>query len=185
MDSELMNRLQELQSRRGGMRFMAVFKTLEKETRTFDDDIEGTEDYDVFMVNDLDKGDTFVGKPVLGDIRESEFEDDNTGEMIKSYRATLLIVNHDNKEKLKARVNLKGMDDGVTFWQGSLGYDIIDSIEEMHEPGTSGVENVYNMSFKELQEYINNLEQCTVEVKAYTGKFYYNTLRLTEAKAVA
>ena len=80
-------------------------------------------------------------------------------------------------------MNLKSLNDEVTFWQGSQGYDIIDSIEELHEPGTAGVDNVYNMSFKELQEYINNLERCTVEVKFNTGRFKYNTLRLTDAKA--
>jgi hypothetical protein len=164
------------------MKFM-VFKTLTKETKTFDDDVEGTEDYDVFMVNDLDPGDTFIGKPVLGEIKENEFEDIDTGEMVKKYSASFLIINHDNKEKLKARVNLKSLNDDVTFWQGSLGYDIIDSIEEMHEPGTSGINNVYNMSFNELKEYINNLKTCTAEVKSYTGKFIYNTVRIQSAEA--
>ncbi len=162
---------------------MAVFNTLEKEKRTFDDEIEGTENYNIFNVQDLDPGDTFQGKPFLGDIRENEFEDDNTGEMVKKYSATLQVVNHENEEILKARVNLKGTDDQVQFWQGSQGYDIIDSIEELHEPGTAGIDNVYTMSFQELQEYINNLKTATVEVKFYSGKFTYNTLRLTSAEA--
>lgn len=42
------------------MRKMAVFKTLTKEKKTFDDEIEGTEEYNIFMVNDLDPGDTFI-----------------------------------------------------------------------------------------------------------------------------
>lgn len=162
---------------------MAVFKTLTKEKKTFDDEIEGTENYNIFNVQDLDPGDTFVGKPVLGDIRENEFDDENTGEKVKKYSATLQIINHENEEILKARLNLKSTDDEVQFWQGSQGYDIIDSIEELHEPGTGGINNVYNMSFSELQEYINNLKIATVEVKFYTGKFTYNTLRLTSAEA--
>lgn len=165
------------------MRKMAVFKTLTKEKKTFDDEIEGTEEYNIFMVNDLDPGDTFIGKPHLGNINENEFTDDNTQEMVKKYSATLQIINHENEEILKARVNLKGKDDNVTFWQKSMGYDIIDSIEELHEPGTAGIDNVYTMSFSELQEYINSLETCTVQVKTYTGKFIYNTLRLTSAEA--
>ncbi len=162
---------------------MAVFKTLTKEKKTFDDEIEGTEEYNIFNVQDLDPGTTFIGKPYLGDIRENEFEDDETGEMVKKYSATLQVINHENEEILKARLNLKSTDDQVQFWQGSQGYDIIDSIEELHEPGTSGIDNVYNMSFKELQEYINNLKIATVEVKFYKGKFTYNTVRLTSAEA--
>jgi hypothetical protein len=162
---------------------MALFKTLEKETKTFDDIVEGTEEYNIFNVQDLDPGTTFVGKPVLGDIRENEFTDDDTGEMVKKYSATLQVVNHENEEILKARLNLKSLDDEVQFWQGSQGYDIIDSIEELHEPGAGGVNNVYTMSFNELQEYINNLKTATVEVKFYSGKFTYNTLRLTSAEA--
>lgn len=160
-----------------------VFKTLTKETRKFDDSLEGTEDYDLFPLNNLEDGETFMGKPVLANIRSNEFEDQNSGEMVQKWSATLSIVNHDNEEILRARLNLKGEQDEVTFWENSLGYDIIDSIEEMHEPGSGGQDNIYNISFKELQEYINNLNTMSIRVVHHTGKFEYNTFRITGAKA--
>jgi hypothetical protein len=165
------------------MKKMGVFETLKKEQKTFDNNKEGTEDYEIYFLNDLEENDTFVGKPNLTNIRENEFEDQNTHEMVKKFSATLYINNDENEETLKANVNLKSLDDKISVWQGSLCYDLIDSIEELHEPGTSGINNVYNMNFSELQEYLNNLKTVTVKIKEHHGKFDYNTLLITKAVA--
>jgi hypothetical protein len=162
---------------------MSVFGSLVKEQVTFDTNVDGTEEYEIYYLNDLEQDDSFVGKPYLSDIRGNEFKDDKTGEMVKKFSATLYINNNQNEETLQARVNFKGEDDKISVWQGSLCYDLIDSIEEMHEPGTGGINNVYNMSFKELQEYINGLTTCTVKVVEHHERFDYNTLRIMKAVA--
>lgn len=159
-----------------------IFKTLKKEEKKFDNALEGTEDYETYLLNDLDPDTTFTGKPLLSQIWENEFEDFNTGKMVKKYSANLTIINHDNEEIVKARLNLKSTDDMVTFWQRSLGYDIIDSIEELHGE-KAGVENVYTISFKELQEYINNLKTMSITVIHHNEKFEYNTFRINKTEA--
>lgn len=168
---------------------MAVFNTRESEITAPDDDIEGTEDYNLFRLNNMDKEDTFQGKPHLFDIREDEYDDEkNEGQKIKKYSATLLIINDEFEEKLVGRLNLKSMDDEVKFFKKSLGYDLIDSIEELHEPGIAGKFDIHKISFRELQEYINNLTTVAITVKGYKAenngrKFEYNTLRFTRAEA--
>lgn len=155
-----------------------IFKTLKKEEKKFDNALEGTEDYEIFNLNDLDGGETYIGKPVLLNIRENEFEDINTNEMVKKYSANINLINHDNEEIIRGRLNLKSLDDNVTFYKKSLGYDIIDSIEEIN--GTApGTENLYHMSFKELQDFINKLTSMSILIKHHTGKFEYNTFRVT------
>ena len=40
-----------------------VFKTLKKEEKKFDNALEGTEDYETYLLNDLDPDTTFTFKP--------------------------------------------------------------------------------------------------------------------------
>jgi hypothetical protein len=160
---------------------MAVFDTLKKDKT----ELEGTEEYEVFNIHDLDPEDKYTGQPFLTNIREVEFPDDETGEMVKKYSAVLWIHDHANKEKVKCRINLKSMNDNVSFFKKSLGYDIIDSIEELHEPGTAGLNDIYTMSFSELQTYINKLKTITVTIKAHAGEIPYNTFRIIKAEAAA
>jgi hypothetical protein len=159
---------------------MGVFKTLEMKTQKIDENLAKRKDYETFKVNDLVDGDPFTGEIYLSEIYENEFTDDFTGETKKNYSANLYISNDENKETLKARVNFKSLNDNITVWQGSMPYDIIDSIEELNNPGSGGVHNIYNMSFKELQDHVNQLGNVTVKVKAHTGDFDYNTLRIVE-----
>ena len=159
---------------------MSVFKTLRKKTQKVDEKLSKRADYEVFKVNDLVDGDTFTGEIYLSEIYENEFTDDFTGETKKNYSANLYLSNDKNKETLKARVNFKSLKDNITVWQGSMAYDIIDSIEELNEPGTGGIHNVYNMSFKELQGHVNQMGNVTVMVKTHTGDFDYNTVRIVE-----
>ena len=157
---------------------MGVFKTLRKKTQKVDEKMSERNDYTKFNVNELVDQDTFEGEIFLSEVYENEFTDDFTGETSKKYSANLYVSNDENKETLKARVNLKSLKDQITVWQGSMAYDLIDSIEELNEPGTGGLHNVYNMSFKELQEHVNQIGNVTVLVKGHTGDFDYNTLRI-------
>lgn len=159
---------------------MSVFKTLRKKTQTVNPQIAERADYTTFKINDLVDKDTFQGEIYLSDIYENEFTDDFTGETKKNFSANLYINNDENKETLKARVNLKSLKDNITVWQGSMAYDLIDSIEELNEPGTGGIHNVYNMSFKELQDHVNQIGNVTVLIKGHSGDFDYNTLRIVE-----
>lgn len=164
---------------------MSLFGTLEGENREVDEIYETIEEMDQFYVNDMEDQDPFVGRILLSDImaNDKDVYDDNgqtTGEKVKKYESNLYIINDENEEALIGRLNLKSKDDKVQFWKGSQGYDIIDSLEELNEPGTGGVFDIYKMSFNELQNHVNQLGTVTVKVIEHTGKFVYNTLRIVK-----
>jgi len=159
-----------------------LFKTLEEENKEIDPKLAERSNYDTFKVNDLIDGDTFTGEIYLSDIYENEFPDDITGEMKKTYSAGVYISNDENEETLKGKVNLKSTNDNIQVWQGSMAYDLIDSLKELHEPGTGGINNIYKMSFKELQDHVNQLGIVLVKIKGHRNEkenFEWNTLRIT------
>ena len=151
---------------------MALFNTLVKENKERDENRPDTREYEEFSLNDLDEGLIFEGQPYLTKIYENEFDG------VKKYSANLYINNHENEEKIKARINLKSLNDEISVWQGSVAYDIIDSLEALEDPENAGVNNVYTMSFKELQTHLNSLNNVEAEVKSHTGDFNYNTMRI-------
>lgn len=160
-----------------------LFKTLEEENKEIDPKLSARADYTLFKVNDLVKDDTFKGEIYLSEIYDNEYTDDITGVTETKYNANLYISNDKNQETLKARVNLKSQNDNIQVWKGSMAYDLIDSLKELHTPGSGGKNNIYKMSFKELQTHINGLGVVLVEVKGHVNKkenFEWNTLRITE-----
>lgn len=164
---------------------MPVFKTLTSETKSLDEDRIDTRDYEVFNLNDLEDEDVFEGLPYLTEIFENEFEDKKTGKMTKKYSANLYLADTETEEKLRIRVNTKNMNDKQQAWQGSVLYDIIDSIETIHDPSFAGTNNVHTISFKELRDYINNLKYVKGTVHAHENVkngFEWNTFRLKTAK---
>lgn len=164
---------------------MSLFNTLEGENREVDEIYRQVEEMDQFYVNDMEDQDTFIGRILLSEILENDKDvyDDNgqkTGETVKKYESNLYIINDENEEVLMGRLNLKSKEDEVQFWKGSQGYDLIDSLEELNEPGAGGVFDIYKMSFQELKDHVNQLGVVTVTIKEHTGKFTYNTLRITK-----
>jgi hypothetical protein len=164
---------------------MALFSTLVKETKKIEGNRPDTSDYEEFRLNDLDDGSSFVGNPFLTQIYENEFDEYNkrgelTGNKVKKYSANLYVTNDDNKEFLKAKVNFKSDNDSIKVLKGSVAYDIIDSLEQLSEGTKAEDKNVYSMSFKELQDYINDLDSITVKIIEHEADFTYNTLRITQ-----
>ena len=166
---------------------MGFFDSGKREQQIINGNLEGTEDYEDFSLQDLADGEEYTGQPYLFDIQSNTWKekDDNgeeTGKEVTKISAIIGIFNHDEEEKIIGRLNLKHEEDDHTFWKKSLGFDILDSIEVMHgEQPTQ--ENTFTISFKELQSYINNLKNCTIQVKEYNGKFNYNTFRFIKAEA--
>lgn len=164
---------------------MSIFGTLEGENREVDNIYEQVEEMDQFYVNDMEDKDTFVGRILLSEImgNDKDVYDDNgqkTGERVKKYESNLYIINDENEEVLMGRLNLKSKDDKAQFWKGSQGHDLIDSLEELNEPGTGGVFDIYKISFNELQNHVNQLGTVTVQIVEHSGRFDYNTLRITK-----
>lgn len=162
---------------------MSVFKTRKSENKEIDEGRTDTREYEKFKISELEKDTLFQGEPFLTEIYENEFEDYNTGEMVKKHSANLYIADTETEEKLHVRVNTKGSKDEQQCWSGSALYDIIDSIESLHDPDFAGQNNVHTISFKELREYINNLEFVKGIVCEHTNKNnVWNTFRILEVK---
>ena len=164
-----------------------VFKSAKKSEKKFenrDPDIEGFDEFD--LNKDMEDGMPFTGKPYLGDQFEFTFTDNNSGKEVTNRQANFWIVNNENKEVLKSRLKVKDIKtDEKTFWEKSVGFDLINSIEILSDPKFEGKHNVLDISFKEFQEYINNLNEMTVETIAHKTKIkgnltFWNTLKVKE-----
>jgi len=157
------------------MKFM-VLNSAKGEKREAQNDGKNTQDYEVFDLNtDMGDGDEWTGDPFLTEVYENDY----------GATAVLYISNHENEEKLRGRVKVKNTNDKVSFWNGSLGFDLIKSIKEANGEIIKDDVNVFTISFMELQEYINSLEEITVQVIPHTAEIKgeirnWNTLKITK-----
>lgn len=174
----------------------SLFNTNQKETVTMgtygpEDGIDRSE-YQEFRPSDLEADMTFQGKIFLGSPYEFDKSKFGDGQKGKGYKANLSIFNDENEETLIIGFNLKNLEDKLIAWEKSSAYDIIDSLEELHRPGSglgfhtdpkSKELNKYTMSFKELQNYINSISTATVTVmdRSVRGNIY-QTVRITHIK---
>jgi hypothetical protein len=163
---------------------MTVFKTRESENKELDNNRTDTRDYETFKLNELEDESIFQGEPFLTEIYENEFEDSNTGKTVKKYSANLYIADTETEEKLHIRVNTKGSKDKQQARQGSVLYDIIDSIESLYDPDFEGKNNIHTISFEELREYINGLGFVEGIVNEHIrSRTVWNTFRIVKVKA--
>ncbi|HNR26168.1 MAG TPA: hypothetical protein PKI66_05600 [Methanobacteriaceae archaeon] len=158
-----------------------VFETLKKEKHELEEtpDIEG---YDEFLLNaDMEPDMTFTGNPWMG--VPYKFDLDYDGNKSTNYRVNFWIVNKENQEVLKTQLKLKSLEDEARFWENSLGFDLIDSIDQLH--GGEGNHNILTISLKELSEYLNKQNTMTIRVIEHSAKIKgeittWNSLKVTE-----
>jgi len=148
------------------------------EKERFDENRPDTREYEVFDLNqDVGEDVEWTGQPYLTNILPG-------GEYQPS--GLLYISNHENKEKLRARVKVKTEypDEESIFRVGSVGFDLIRSLKKLGGEKTEGI-NKYTITYKELQEYINSLNSITVLTVPHTSKdnhgntIYWKTLEVT------
>jgi hypothetical protein len=141
-----------------------VLDTAKGKQVNFDNDRPDTREYDVFDLNQhMGEGDTWNGEPYLTEIYPSD-EYDPSG--------LLYISNHENEEKLRARVkvkNQKNENDPVKFHEGSVGFDLIRTFKELDGEVVGDV-NQFEINYKDLQEYVNSLDEITVKVIYHESK---------------
>lgn len=156
-----------------------VLGSAKAETREQDPELEKTKDYEVFDLNkDMGSGEFWIGQPYMTDI----FENVEYGDS-----ALIYVNNHENQEKLRGRVKIKGITEKreVSFWQGSLGFDLVKSIKELAGETFDESVNVFTINFDELREYINSLDELKVKVIDHTANINgdvsnWNTLRVMD-----
>lgn len=158
-----------------------VFKTLKKEKKELEETPD-IEDYDEFLLNaDMEPEMTFTGKPWMG--QPYKFDLDYDGNVTTNYRCNFWIVNKENQEVLKTQLKLKSLEDEARFWENSLGFDLVDSIDRLN--GGEGNYNILTISLKELQGYLNKQTTMTIRVIEHQAKIKgeittWNSLQVTQ-----
>lgn len=153
---------------------MGLFKSGESEQVTFNDGRPDREGYIEILLKEAVDGEKYTGTPYLTQIYENE------GDNGKYYKANLFINNDTKKESFKVPINLKTGGNSISVFKGSGMFDIIDSLERLHDPSI-GECNKWTVDYDELQDYINGLNTVIVEVVEHPpikeGADYYNTIR--------
>lgn len=129
----------------------------------FNENGPDTRNYDVFDLNQhIGEGEEWNGQPYLTTIYPG-------GEYEPS--GLLYISNHKNEEKLRARIKVKNEDPGKkhVFREGSVGFDLIRTFKEL-DGEVVGDLNQFTITYKELQDYINSLDEITVKAVHHTSK---------------
>lgn len=137
-----------------------------------------TSEYEQYNLNDLGGKEIYEGEPYLAKMAEKEFDDGT-----KQISALFTIANHENKDRINGRVKAKSLDDELTFWHKSLGFEVIKSIKQLHNEPVDKMTNHFQISFNELREYINSLGHVTVEVESYQAEIdgnltFWNTFKI-------
>lgn len=137
-----------------------VLDSAKAEKREANPEAAKTKEYEQYDLNkDIGDGDTWTGEPFLTEIYENDW----------GLSGNLYISNHENKERLRGRVKVKNKEDNVSFWQKSLGFSLVKSIKELNGETISDEINVFTVSYKELREYLNGLDEITVGVVNHTA----------------
>ena len=112
---------------------------------------EGSEDYDVFYIGDLDIGDTFTGEIFMSDIRFNE--------KLEKDAFTVVITNHDNEEKhVFSYISPTMVEEGTKLYgrKGSKAYELIDSIlSGMFNTKRNDVK-YHSVVFEQFREGVNS-----------------------------
>lgn len=145
-------------------------------------DNPNTRDYELFDLNkDMGEDDEWDGQPFITNPFDGDY----------GTSAFFFVNNHENEEKLRGKLNFKQKADEiekVTFFEGSLGFEVIRSIKELEGEEVDGF-NFFKIPFQELKEYINNLDHITVKVVNHTSKdskgevMNWNTFKVTKIRA--
>lgn len=161
--------------------------SFEGENREFYDGPD-TSEYDLYWMSDLEAGDIYHAEAVyVTDLFEKQYDvydkqGNKTGEKITKYSGSITITNHSSEWKIKGMITLKVGDDSFEALQGSMLYDLVDSLIDYNEPGSAGTFNVLTGSYKEWREHFNHLKEINVEIverKLNNGNTY-NNIRFTK-----
>ena len=137
-----------------------------------------TSEYEQYNLNDLGGKEIYEGEPYLAKMAEKEFDDGT-----KQISTLFTIANHNSNERINGRMKAKTLEDELTFWHKSLGFEVIKSIKQLHNEPVDKMTNHFQISYQELREYINSLGHVTVEVQSYSAEIngnltFWNTFKI-------
>ena len=135
--------------------------------------------YDRIRLNELGDGDEYMGKPLLLPVETVQFDEEED----PRYRSRLLLIDDEGEEYLQINLNLKQKGDVQTnVHNASSLYALIGGIQNLSNPQwTTMFNRIKKVDLSEWEEYINNKETMTVEIKEKSGSnFTYNSFRITQ-----
>ncbi|MBZ2166984.1 hypothetical protein [Methanobacterium spitsbergense] len=134
-------------------------------------------DYRKVPLKDCGNDEVWNGQPFIANIYEGT--DKKTKQPY--YSAAFIIYDHETREALRGNIYLKGMEDDIKLKKGSLGYELVKSIDKVK--GFPTKDNVIIMKFSELQGYIYNLNAIKAVIKEQWNDAMtrtWNTIEITE-----
>ncbi len=162
----------------------SIFKSKEEEheepalrPRMISKEHEDIGNYRKVPLKDCGNDEIWNGQPFIANIYEGKDKKTNN----PYYSAAFIIYDHDTKEALRGNIYLNGMEDDIKLKQGSLGYDLVKSIDAVK--GYPTKDNVIKMKFSELQDVIYNLNAVKAVVKEHWNDEMtrtWNTVEITE-----
>ncbi len=129
--------------------------------------------YEKAELKDFEDGALITGRPEMSSVTSFTFDDDGEEKTVNRFK--LFIFKDEEKIYVEINVNLKnGGDLHKDIRKGSVLFDFLTSILELENAGTVGKSNIIrNANLAEYREFVNRLEEMTIEVKEKAGTYVY------------
>ena len=129
--------------------------------------------YEKAELKDFEDGTLITGRPEMSSVTSYTFDDDGEEKTVNRFKLYLF----QDADQLYIEINVNLKNDGdihKNIRKGSVLFDFITSILELENAGSVGKSNILrNVDLKQYREFVNNLEEMTIQVKEKTGSYTY------------
>ena len=139
----------------------------------YEEIVEIPEGYEKAELKDFEDGTLITGRPEMASVSSFTFDDDGEEKTVNRFK--LYIFQDADQLYVEINVNLKNDGDiHKNVRKGSVLFDFLTSILELENAGSVGKSNILrNVDLKQYREFVNNLEEMTIQVKEKTGSYTY------------
>lgn len=140
-------------------------------------------DFNVTELKDAYDGEYLQGKPYLSDVIEYDYEDKDTGEKKKNTYCELVLIDSDEKEAYKIRINLKS-DNNVqeNVHKSSKLYALVVGLINLKNKGAfKNYNHLKKVNLDNIRNIVGEIDDLTVKVKeVQSNNFSYNTFVIVD-----
>lgn len=134
--------------------------------------------FNITDLSDAYDGDYLSGKPFLSDIKEYEFEDRDTGEQKKLTQCVFTLVDYDDEEAYRIRINLK--DNNIVqenVHKSSKLYALVVGLINIKNKGAfDNYNHIKRVDLSKIQLAVSEIEDMVIKVVEMQSKnFKYNS----------
>lgn len=139
----------------------------------YEEIVEIPEGYERAELKDFEHDKLLRGRPEMSSVTSYTFDDDGEEKTVNRFKLYLF----QDADQLYIEINVNLKNDGdihKNIRKGSVLFDFITSILELENSGSVGKSNILrNVDLKQYREFVNNLEEMTIQVKEKTGSYTY------------